>query len=907
MLVNRCLVIIFLVLNFSVQAQVTVVPQAFDGALKNPLKGFTTNSSYEGGKPDLNHPWASTAHVYVKWNALENDESDDIQKIIDYCNVKFAGCEQKNIKVIPRVFLHWNQENLKYWPADMTEGDYSSEQFNSRLTRLVDRLGQVWDNDPRIAWIELGIFGKFGEHHSLYTDNDAPTIEMQQVAGAAFNAAFKNKKVLVRHNWKEFQGYGYGVYWDSWAHYDQMWLHGNSIRVNNDNPDVYKTNIIGGEVAYGWGNFDIQAGSDPTESCALPEHRNFIINSIKWLHCTQFRWISLYDQNNADAVTGAEEIQKALGYRFEIQEATFSLSNNVLDVSFDVKNTGAAPFYYNWPVEVALLDPVTLQPVWKSTMTNVDIRNWMPGEQFTDPDWTSTATWQKFFPDANWNVAQTGDWLVQPNVYNASGQFNVDLSSGEYVLALSVLDPGGNVPSLRFATSNYINGGRHPLGMVDVSSSTCSALPGSFQFDNPQADNSLYYTLEVITNEPVTGVTISGCPSSDLVIGGIQQLTVEVSPTNATDQSVIWTSSDTSIVTVDATGLVTAQGEGSATITVTTNDGGHTDNCLLSVISSPVYSDDIIIASAPAEVSPGEIVTVNVEYEASTTRDISAFVQLNSDPWTQYGKTTISVSEGTGTVNIDIAVDSSIPLDNTGAYKIVVDILPSGGVWADRLDEFILANINAVEASSPVCDLPWSDTDFSVTNSTINYSSGLIDISCAASVTISVDIEGIINNTRPNNYCNVYYKVDGGAQQVLSLNSETIALKTVSVSGIAGNTVEIIIEVSSSHPRNTYNVSNINVNADVLKSATSFSTEQVGNEAAVHIYPNPTQGFLHIDIPDVGPKSISLYSITGELLYNTNTSDINVSIDLKAICGRGMVLIKVKSDNSVSLHKVIVK
>lgn len=120
----------------------------------------------------------------------------------------------------------------------------------------------------------------------------------------------------------------------------------------------YKDNYIGGEVAYNWGAWEIQPGATPTQSVAIQKHRDFVVNSIRWLHCTQLRWITGYDKYNTEAVKGAEEIQKAFGYRYVLDEVRFSLSDS-LKIAFDVTNTGSAPFYYNWPIEVALLDSVT--------------------------------------------------------------------------------------------------------------------------------------------------------------------------------------------------------------------------------------------------------------------------------------------------------------------------------------------------------------------------------------------------------------------------------------------------------------------------------------------------------------------------------------------------------------------
>ncbi len=61
------------------------------------------------------------------------------------------------------------------------------------------------------------------------------------------------------------------------------------------------------------------------------------------------------------------------------------------------------------------------------------------------------------------------------------------------------------------------------------------------------------------------------------------QLTATVTPSNATDPSVTWTSGDTDIATVDQTGLVTPVGGGTTTITVRTNNLGYNASCAVSV------------------------------------------------------------------------------------------------------------------------------------------------------------------------------------------------------------------------------------------------------------------------------------------------------------------------------------
>ena len=66
-------------------------------------------------------------------------------------------------------------------------------------------------------------------------------------------------------------------------------------------------------------------------------------------------------------------------------------------------------------------------------------------------------------------------------------------------------------------------------------------------------------------------------------VGGGDRLTYTVNPENATDTTVTWKSSNTKAVTVDSQGNLTAVGSGTATVTVTTNDGKKTDTCRVTV------------------------------------------------------------------------------------------------------------------------------------------------------------------------------------------------------------------------------------------------------------------------------------------------------------------------------------
>ncbi|SDI03289.1 PQQ-dependent sugar dehydrogenase [Winogradskyella thalassocola] len=83
---------------------------------------------------------------------------------------------------------------------------------------------------------------------------------------------------------------------------------------------------------------------------------------------------------------------------------------------------------------------------------------------------------------------------------------------------------------------------------------------------------------------PVTGVTVSE-EQSTIFTGESLALTASVLPNNACEQNVIWSSSDDTIATVDASGNVVGLAEGVASITATTVEGAFTDVAQITVVS----------------------------------------------------------------------------------------------------------------------------------------------------------------------------------------------------------------------------------------------------------------------------------------------------------------------------------
>lgn len=87
-------------------------------------------------------------------------------------------------------------------------------------------------------------------------------------------------------------------------------------------------------------------------------------------------------------------------------------------------------------------------------------------------------------------------------------------------------------------------------------------------------------------NEPVTGIYLKSLTS--LFINGTEQLSVTITPSNATNQSVIWSSNDTDVVIVSSSGFITGISAGTSTITAKTEDGNYQAQCHVTVSPIPV-------------------------------------------------------------------------------------------------------------------------------------------------------------------------------------------------------------------------------------------------------------------------------------------------------------------------------
>ena len=135
-------------------------------------------------------------------------------------------------------------------------------------------------------------------------------------------------------------------------------------------------------------------------------------------------------------------------------------------------------------------------------------------------------------------------------------------------------------------------------------------------------------TCTVTVNIPVpsTGISLSHTSATLTAQGQTLQLSATITPDNATDKSVTWTSSNTAVATVTNTGLVTAVANGSATLTATTADGSNKTATCTVMVSIPIPATGISLNQTSATLtSKGQTVqlTASVTPSNATNKSVT--------------------------------------------------------------------------------------------------------------------------------------------------------------------------------------------------------------------------------------------------------------------------------------------
>lgn len=403
---------------------VLVRPKPADGPLNNPLKGWCP---YPNAGP-IHQPY-SMVFQYISWRELEPKDGD----------YRFAEWEKswdsqssKDKHVVFRVYIDYPKKpsglpdwlrnaGVKETAYDDYGGgqspDYEDPRVIAGMERLIAALGKRYNGHPRIAFIQLGLLGFWGEWHTYPRPKLSASPETERRIVDAYRKAFPAKSLMVRYarghagrqDWIGFHDDMFPEDTDNGK--DWSFLAGLRKAKRTEN---WKVAVVGGEMVPG--KAERWLGADFKTTLTMLERSGFT-----WVgpYCP-----ALARTRDETFRKRSEQLIRKMGYEFQITEVGHPESmkpKQAVRVSLKGKNNGVAPFYYPWAAEWALLD--STGKAVSVVKTDWDIRKWQPGE------------------------------------FTARTDAAFDVPPGKYRLALGIRDPWKDRPAVGFANELTVLGG----------------------------------------------------------------------------------------------------------------------------------------------------------------------------------------------------------------------------------------------------------------------------------------------------------------------------------------------------------------------------------------------------------------------------------------------------------------
>lgn len=436
--------------------KVTFFPTLTDEVLNNPFMGFVADARYI---PDTEQqPVYRLAHVNITWKDLEPEQGKYAFEQIERDN-HFDEWEARGVKFILRLVLdrpsdvphmdipNWVYEatNLRGTEYDIAWGKgFSPDYFNPTLIalhqELIEKLATRYNDDPRIAYVELGSLGHWGEWHTINDDVTKipfPTIDIADQYVRPYINEFTKKHLMMRRPYLLAEQNGMGLFNDAFGNkestvdgFDQWVNHGYTFWLTDEPmpamPKYWANAPAGGEFA----------------STKAPEfyfEDEYIEETLSQIKLTHPSWLGPYILNqvpmDGEIKRNVDRFMKTIGYRFSLISETHQeriKPGHEIQVDMEWMNKGVAPFYETWPLELSLAD--VDGNIVTGQITQEDIRTWQPGHK------------------------KTMQTLQVPK----------DLLAGTYTLCVAILDPNLQLPGIQFAMDGERSDGRYALGTVLV-------------------------------------------------------------------------------------------------------------------------------------------------------------------------------------------------------------------------------------------------------------------------------------------------------------------------------------------------------------------------------------------------------------------------------------------------------
>ena len=281
--------------------------------------------------------------------------------------------------------------------------------------------------------------------------------------------------------------------------------------------------------------------------------------------------------------------------------------------------------------------------------------------------------------------------VVKPVTGVSLNYGSVSLSAGKKLTLKANIKPSdAYYKQVKWKSSNY------DVADVSKEGTVTAKKPGYAEITATTVNGGYTAVCQVLVIQPVTSVSLN-VKEEYIEVGGYAWLKAVVKPSNATDKSVTWSSSDKSIVRVSSTGKVLGVKTGTATITVKTVSGAKVASCKVHVVrkvkSITLNRSDMVLylnktATLKAYIAPSDATVKTVRWSSSNTSVLRVSEKGVLTP-VKPGKAVVTAKtvdgglKATCTVSVEIPATSlkisksSLTLTAGKTYALTSSIAPS--------------------------------------------------------------------------------------------------------------------------------------------------------------------------------------------------------------------------------------
>jgi uncharacterized protein YjdB len=191
----------------------------------------------------------------------------------------------------------------------------------------------------------------------------------------------------------------------------------------------------------------------------------------------------------------------------------------------------------------------------------------------------------------------------------------LDLDAGGFeTLIATVLPTNAANKAVTWSSSNTAVATVSASGVVSGVSTGNATITVTTTDGNKTAICNVTVTRGGSSEVAVTGVSLNKT-STIIAVGGKETLYATINPSNATNKTVSWNSSNTAVASMSTSGEVTGKAAGSTTIIVSTVDGGKIATCAVTVSANTVSVERVFITKSTLALGIGgtETLSVNIE------------------------------------------------------------------------------------------------------------------------------------------------------------------------------------------------------------------------------------------------------------------------------------------------------